>query len=499
MGVARRPLWLLIFGTFTGLAFLFLSDRSKFELDLSRWHRPLVSLPNHGKPSRPRPLNVGSLAQDEQILQDLQLGAGYEYRRLCFDVRPVEGLSRTSLEEVSASLLNGNTIEGLKADGDLLPCSASVRIDVPYFDPHPVQDTSELMLGVATTLKRIDESLPAMSRFLAYSGTPLLVLLLDVPDLNTSNDQITTLRAKAQALGIEAIYVSFQPTVRETQGTMNFALAEVLHQNRQPSTKWFGVMDDDTFFVSLPPVLDALALYNPEREWYVGALTEGLFRIAQEGFKAWGGAGFFVSPPLMQKLADNSERCRVLDRGWGDLLWRDCILEITSPPVKLTQMSGLHQIDLWGDVSGWYESGWTQVLTVHHWKSWHYHSVPLAHEVTDIAGPDSFLQRYLFDDNVVLTNGYSIVHYPNGLPDLNKTELTFTEEVNVVVKPPETELMHSFGATRPALKVGKDKISWKFEYSTQGSGGSVRTFYVKRGGPDGGQDSLIELDWKRIS
>ncbi|KAK3116555.1 hypothetical protein LTR53_002979, partial [Teratosphaeriaceae sp. CCFEE 6253] len=352
--------------------------------------------------------------------------------------------------------------KGLTANDSLPPCHETITLDVPYFDPRMKVDTSELFLGMATKLSRINDSLPALSRWLSNTGSPLLVLLVDQPDLEVQADEIEAVRLKAASIGIEIEFEPYTGNAKDTEGLKNFALARVLHQHIRPTTRWFGVIDDDTFFLSLPPVLKALQPYDPTQDYYIGALTEGLFRIAQEGFKAWGGAGFFVSPPLMARLAANSEHCQTLDHGFGDVLWRDCILEVTSPTVGLTQMKGLNQIDLWGDISGWYEAAHPVMLTVHHWKSWHYHPVPLASIVADVSGWDTFLQRYLFGDNTVLTNGFSIATYPNGLPDLNLTELTFVEDVNIKKKPDRLMFHHSLGVTRPELKVGRDKIAWAF-------------------------------------
>ncbi|TKA77428.1 hypothetical protein B0A55_04818 [Friedmanniomyces simplex] len=465
----------------------------------------LPSLPQWRSPSRPTAVtpNAASAAElaaaDREALNALQLSGPFEFRRRCFDVRPAKDVQRSSLAEVKAELFALPPSQGVTVDDLLPPCQESIKLDVPHFDPRARVDTSELFLGVATTLSRIDASLPAFSRWLSGTGSPLLVLLVDQPDLHRRAEAIGRVRANAADFDIETVFEPYDGDANDSEGLKNFALAEAFDKHQRPGTRWYGVIDDDTFFVSLPAMLKELKPHDPTKEWYIGALTEGLFRIAQEGFKAWGGAGFFISPPLMSKLAANSDRCKPLDQGFGDILWRDCILEITSPTVKLTQLPGLNQIDLWGDISGWYESGFHPLLTVHHWKSWHFHPVPLASTVSDVAGPDSFLQRYVFDDNIVITNGFSIVSYPHGLPDLNLTELTFAEDVNKVQKPGRLMFHHSLGLTRPALQVGRYKSSWELKHACYGIDGIVRQFYVKRRaeGVEGGSDSVIEVDWRR--
>lgn len=443
---------------------------------------------------------AGTAGQDEHILKNLKLSRDVEYRRYCIDARQKSGLHRQKLVNVSVPLL---TDARMDFTGDelgsntLLPCQRTVRINVPKIDSAST-DTSSLMLGVATTLKRIDESLSEFARWLAHTGSPLVVLLVDQPDLDATSAAIERVRAKGESLGIPLIFAPYTGKSSDSEGLKNFALASVLQDAILPTTKWFGLIDDDTFFVHLPSALRALLPYDSKLPYYVGALTEGLTRVSHEGFKAWGGAGFFVSPPLMEMLASHSARCRKLDQGFGDLLWRDCILEITSPTVRLTQLAGLNQIDMWSDISGLYESGLVPLLTVHHWKSWHYHPIPLAHTVVDITGPETFLQRYLFADELVLTNGFSVAAYPKGLPDLNIAELTMVEDVGITKAPGKLEFLGILGRVRPAMKLGEEKIQWKFEFAAFGSNGRIlRQFYVKRG-RDGARDSVIEIDWRAV-
>ncbi|KAK3678184.1 hypothetical protein LTR78_002280 [Recurvomyces mirabilis] len=484
------PIWqvLVLVGAIILIGYFVFPTTSEFPESGSQW-RAL----DHSTVSLPAP--VDDVLADEDILKALKLSSGFDFRRRCFN-----GITRTSLASVPQSLFEVPPSRGLSTDDSLPPCQDMVHLDVPDWSPKTIVDTSALFFGMATTLARIDASLPAISRWLSHSGSPLVVLLVDQADLDYERDTIIRVRGEAADSGIEMIFEPYKGESKNTEGLKNFALAEVLEAHRRPETQWFGIIDDDTFFIALPQMVKALKPYDPAKEWYIGALTEGLFRIAQEGFKAWGGAGFFVSAPLMEKLARNSNRCYKLDQGFGDLLWRDCILEVTSPTVKLTQLDGLNQIDVWGDISGWYESGWAPLLSVHHWKSWHFHPIPLAHSVADVAGPDTFLQRYQFDDSIVMTNGFSISAYPHGLPDLNRTELTFWEEVNRKGdKPNRLMFHHSLGATRGALQLGKDKIQWLFEYATYGADGSVRQFYINKAvrTGTGTRDSVIEIDWRQ--
>lgn len=441
---------------------------------------------------------------DREVLLRLGLTPAFEYRRHCIQAKPKYGLKRESLVDVSSeSLLADGWGVTVGDDFDILPpCEHWTTVDVPSFDDVKDVDTSSLMLGVATNLDRVEPSLHAFSRWLAHTGSILIIVLVDQPDLEAEAATINAIQSKAEALNMKIVLEPFADAKKySSEGIRNFALANAFIKHRGATTQWFSVIDDDTFFVSLPRMLQALKPYDPTKQWYIGALTEGLFRIAKEGFKAWGGAGFFISPPLMEALSQNYERCIKLDEGFGDLLWRDCILEVTSPTVGLTELRGLNQMDVWKDISGWYEAPHNPLLTVHHWKSWHFHPIPIAHLVTDVTGPDTFMQRYRFADDLVLTNGFSAVYYPRGLPDLNLVELTMVEEVEKTTWPDKVQFEHSLGKTRPALQIGTEKVSWKFADAVLSDGGdTVRQFYIKKAGKDGnptGIDNVIEVDWKR--
>lgn len=54
------------------------------------------------------------------------------------------------------------------------------------------------------------------------------------------------------------------------------------------------------------------------------------------------------------------------------------------------------------------------LLTIHHWKSWFSVNIPMVANVSEACGEECVLQRYYFDDNTVLNNGYSINEYPSG-------------------------------------------------------------------------------------
>jgi hypothetical protein len=305
---------------------------------------------------------------DAEILAALDVSPVFDYRRTCIDVRLDHGHERDSLETIPRSLLAPDVMVQINAQEPLPSCQTKLSIDVPHFNSNATVDTSALMLGVATQLSRVNISLDGWSRWLPHTRSLLLVLLVDHTDLIAIRDEVADLTAEANDMGIDLIFEPYKGNLKDTEGTKNFALAEALQRHRRPETKWFGVIDDDTFFPSLPAVLDALQPHDHNDEMYLGALTESFARIKKWGIMAWGGAGIFISAPLMERLARDRHMCSRLESRWGDKLWRDCIFAVTSPTVHLTPLAGLNQIDLRGDISGWYEGPRERLLSLHHWR-----------------------------------------------------------------------------------------------------------------------------------
>ncbi len=101
----------------------------------------------------------------------------------------------------------------------------------------------------------------------------------------------------------------------------------------------------------------------------------------------------------------------------GDGMMRDCVYAHSR--AHLTVLEGLYQHDYKHDASGFYESG-VRPVSLHHWKSWYHEPIPKMATAANLCG-DCFLQRYRFDNNFLVANGYSITQYPEG-PGQNRPE-----------------------------------------------------------------------------
>jgi hypothetical protein len=117
--------------------------------------------------------------------------------------------------------------------------------------------------------------------------------------------------------------------------------------------------------------------------------------------------------------------------------------------------------------------------------------------ITGVCG-DCFLQRWRFGKDTVLSNGYSIVQYKDGLDkiDLGRMEATFEEA--------DERFDFVYAPFRPKL-TPEQKKSYRL-VTVDGEakrGGRFRQVYVHRAPRDGGKkkraevfDEVVELVWE---
>lgn len=444
---------------------------------------------------------------DPEPLASLGLSGDFDYTRRCIVPRPKKNTKRLPRQDLDATFsplaaltrLHNDPLESVVLPG----CNSVLTIDVPGIaHSRPTCPQSALTIGVATTRERLEVALEEMARWLSHTDVQLMASVMPAND--SDDPSLHPLQVQAEALAINAVVLKAPDT---DPGRANFALAASFRDHARPDTQWFAVIDDDTFFPDLDQVLAALHQYDATKEHYIGAYTENHESRGLHGLLAQGGAGIFISAPLMKKVGENYEECAKNphnrpDHIWGDHTWRDAIRDITSPPVFLTSLPGLHQLDLGGEMAGFYESGLSPLLSLHHWKSWHHQNHPLAHLVADVAGPATYLQRYVTADQAVFVNGFSISSYRDGLPDLNLMEHTF-EPVTEPIRPEDLPIIwrDTFGTLRPRLN-NDEKRSWLWQHSVKAVKDlhtvCVRQFYVRKANAMAGGssvDQVIEVDW----
>ncbi|KAI4145841.1 MAG: hypothetical protein LQ341_002248 [Variospora aurantia] len=453
--------------------------------------------------------HVGACANNLDWLQPLELTYPIKFARRDIIVHPapeVERLSVTKLDQ-DGPLFPGFQSVDLSDSFEIKldQCKDPLYLHIPHRSTRPV-DAAHITFGISTTLARLDESIPSLLRWLPNTKAKLFVIVIkddDVPEdaedrfHPADSTDMSDIQERMRKLGLDVTIVP--PLSKHDWFSQRyFSLVRVMYENRQPRTQWISLIDDDTFFLSIPSLVERLSEFDPSQQYYVGGLSEDWWSVVRYGLMGFGGAGIFVSIALAEVLNAKYEDCQERSHtSAGDIRLRECISWHTR--IKLTNILDLHQIDIHNDLSGIYESG-HRILSLHHWKGGgpDGKGYPLhrMHLVADICG-DCFLQRWQVGDDMLLVNGFSIASYPHGgvkQLDLEKVEETWDHPRVVDGSANENGVDHSLGPTRPKLKLGEEKIQYRLLDSTVVAGGAVRQVYF-RAGVAGDHDSVLELLW----
>ena len=432
------------------------------------------------------------------------------YARRDIVIRENTDLERTSITKLNERLVPDfqkiGSPESPELDGKR--CLAPLTLEVP-----PIQrniNASHILFGTATTVDRLDASVPFFQRWLANTGARLIVDVKGNDDKPADPKAMGELEHRMRGLGMAVTLV--KPFEKKGSNVQRyFSLIKSLYKHKDEETKWYAFIDDDTFFTSMAGLIPRLAQYDHRKRWYLGAVSEEWWTVAQYGWIAMGGGGIFLSPPMIEILNAVYSDCRRSNEGiFGDHQIHECIERHTD--THLTQFEGLHQVDLHGDRSGALESG-RQILSFHHWKEGYWSEDGAGPDnirhprwfpmdamslVSDVCGDTCFLQRWQFGKDTLLTNGYSIAVYPKG--HLKNLELFKAEKTwvtpNQVEGSKNTGYDHYLGPLRPALKLDEEKIHYRFMDAKSTKEGGIRQ-YFRHLGKDGEMDSLIELHWIR--
>ena len=455
-------------------------------------------------------LDVRQCPDQIDWLAGLNLTYPIRYAHRDILVKPTPGLERASITKLDASLFSNSQIIDLSKDVKvaLQHCEKPYLLNVPAFVKDS-SDASHIIFGISTTLKRLDTSISSLLRWLPHTNAKLFVIVIESEQIVESEgvervdavaadpQQKAELQARMRDLGMDVTLV--EPLdLQDSFSIKYFSLIKIMYNSRDEKTKWISLLDDDTFFPSIPALVAMLAKYDTSQEYYVGALSEIWWAVAHYGMMGFGGAGIFLSIPLAKVMNNHYRFCTEASHTTaGDIRIMDCVYLLTE--VKLTYERDLHQVDIHTDLSGVFESG-RMPLSLHHWKagaaSLSGYNLPMMHLVADVCG-DCFLQRWQLGSEMILTNGYSLVLYPKGR--LKDTDMDKMEETWDEVPPVENSFNrgtdHSLGPTRRKMTLDKEKIQYVLINSAITEGG-VRQSYLHPG-VDGDIDSLLELSWKK--
>ena len=454
-----------------------------------------------------RPLNACPDKIDWLAGLNLTYPIRYAHRDIV--VNPTQGLERASITKLDASLFPDFQTIDLSEDVKV----SLQRCEKPYFLNVPALveesgDASHIVFGISTTLKRLDASVPSLLRWLPHSNAKLFVIVIESEQIVESEgvervdavaadpQQKAELQTRMRVLGMDVTLVA-PLEVLASFSIKYFSLIKIMYSSRNDKTKWISLLDDDTFFPSIPALVAMLAKYDATQKYYVGALSEIWWAVAHYGMMGFGGAGIFLSIPLAEIMNNNYRVCTEASHTTaGDIRIMECVYLLTE--TKLTYERDLHQVDIHADLSGVFESG-HMPLSLHHWKagaaSLSGYNLPMMHLVADVCG-DCFLQRWQFGSEMVLTNGYSIALYPKS--ELKGTDMEKMEETWDEVPPVENSFNrgtdHSLGPTRRRMILEKEKIQYVLIDSAV-TKGVVRQSYLHPG-VEGDIDSLLDLFWK---
>lgn len=272
----------------------------------------------------------------------LDLTAEILYSRRCISTKASNEINRQAVTSIKESLIvDPVRIRGSGSNEDAsLPECVPLRLSTskPYA---PREKFPELIFGMATTYDRLSmlETIDSIEHWAAGRDSKLFVMVEDY-----------TVRGPAEVLGLETRYrdrgvqANFIAPISDSTSTSqnHFLVLTQMVKNSGPETKWFGLLDDDTFFPHLKPLSTALGQLDHSVDMYVGTLSEDFGSVRIFGIMAYGGAGAYLSVTLAKKLGTLDQAIACLDEApetWGDIVLRNCVYHHSR--AKLTPLPGL--------------------------------------------------------------------------------------------------------------------------------------------------------------
>ncbi|KAE8356909.1 hypothetical protein BDV28DRAFT_154391 [Aspergillus coremiiformis] len=352
-------------------------------------------------------------------------------------------------------------------------CSTSITIHAPVVTPRP--NASHMIFGVATSVERLCGSLDSFAHWAGGTNAHIVAVV-------DNEGSVTQSEKRATELGIRLTIIQNSDELLDRY----FSLIRTLLERKNELTKWIVLIDDDTFFPSMKNLVQRMAIYDPTEPQYIGALTEDMSQMYYGSHMAYGGAGIFLSIPLVQQLSAVFDDCYDFKHS-GDRMIAQCIYHHTT--TKLKWERGLHQLDLRGDASGFYESGRPLPLSLHHWKSWFHADMVALSKVAAICGEPCLLRRWRLSDDWYLINGFSVIQYSTPLPDSITMEQTWD---NSKYKGPDP-FAYSLG---PLRKKDEGKVSFRLKEAIEETD-RVRQIYVHKTAPER-KPQVLEVVWKLV-
>ncbi|OAV96271.1 hypothetical protein PTTG_03476 [Puccinia triticina 1-1 BBBD Race 1] len=362
-------------------------------------------------------------------------------------------------------------------------------IKLPSHAPSP----SDLIFGMATTAHRasvLSELWPAWLGVKDDGGeSPLAIVVLPQEDhTGEAKSAANVLSAKLRdERGLDNVLLTTSWLGQAARYELRYFgmlrdMDEAARQaDRQPL--WYIVGDDDTIWTDERMLRRELSNYDPNQSWLLGSSSEGVSQIRQFGNMAFGGAGIIISRGLCKEMLKIHADCVEQTKNvfGGDEMYSLCAARAAghgkTKETVVTQLTSLHQLDLPGDGTGFFQSGFP-FLSLHHlWHGWtdafareHQTSFDrsdnalnhllLLQQAAQILGGDNFMRRAVYDDGrELVTLGYTVTRFdvPLRREDMRTIEKTWSGDSDYPLRFP----------TRPRI----------IETDETGTGGK-RTYYL---------------------
>jgi hypothetical protein len=462
---------------------------------------------NTGTSAHPK----GELSFIKQLLKDNRIGPEIQFASRTIRYVP-DAPERLPITNVDQDLFSESFVDLSINKVKTLPQGNLLDVHV-HASARPDQiDASSLLFAASTTYERFESAkttpIGEWTRWLTdgrgnSNGAGLILTLF-----NTTTENIDLASKRLKDVGINA-------TVLHSNNKLDMAgryvdLVHLLHNHpSRKFRKYFSLVDDDTFFPYMGELIHTLQKYDPTTPHYIGTFTERSdWMLSNKAPMAYGGAGVFMTAPVIQKVTElpcldkDDEGNYVLGADQGDRLLYNCLHNHTE--LALSYLPRLRQEDQMGDASGFYEAG-IQHLSFHHYHTWHELWPGKMHIVADACGEDCVLQRFRFKDNFIISNGYSVAHYPQGI-DFDPLQMEATFDYGNLDDPEFRDVVFSyaFGMLRKNLHKTGRKKSWELLGATREGDGKVKQVYLKRRGdnrwlgegePHPENDSVVVLTW----
>lgn len=274
------------------------------------------------------------------VRANLELSPTINYMRQCIQTVVDPQVDRNAVADVAEPLLAPPKRLRLSQSGsanDLLGECLSVPLSVSHPFPEHAK-FPDLIFGMATTYSRLRDSIVPITHWASGRESKLIVI---VQDWTEEVYRTIELESVYRERGVNATFI--QPyDEAHTTSQSHFRVLTRMVEESGPDTKWFGLLDDDTFFPNLKPLSEALGAMDHTKELYVGALSEDFAAVKNFGIMAYGGAGAYLSVQLAKKLGDPAEADKCLSEytpEFGDIIIRDCVYQHSS--ARLTVLPGL--------------------------------------------------------------------------------------------------------------------------------------------------------------